>query len=358
MKKAMIILKILTWTTMTLLFAFAMNFLAYSWTANLAQAQTSPSIQSSSLNSTNGTHVLPSSPTKLPGIKITSPLKGQPIPLSKNLTITGTSTDNASPTSDCKVAVIMNGIKPYQEAIPTGSHGPQDYSNWSFTPNTKYAAIKEGQNKITSKIACQNSITPVNLTKFYSVNFTGLADNNTQKRQQQQQQSANLSQNATSGILSPAVSSPKVKPLKVLAIDLKLGKDPVIRGDTQDITVMVHNANSTGKVIGANVIGHIFNPSGSSKKEFGGKTDQDGLVTYSWKIGGKGKSSTYQVDVNASAIGYENKTTTDTFKVKPLPASAPPAQAKNNNSHSRIPEIRIPEIRIPDIVFPSNFPFG
>jgi hypothetical protein len=357
MKKAMIILKILTWTTMTLLLAFAMNFLAYSWTANLAQAQIPPSIQNSSLNSTNGTHVLPSSPAKLPAVKITSPLKGQPIQLSKNLTITGTSTDNASSTSDCKVAVIMNGIKPYQQAIPTGSHGPQDYSNWSFTPSTKYAAIKEGQNKITSKIACQNSITPANLTKFYSVNFTGLADNNTQKGQQQQQ-SAILSQNATSGILSPAVSSPKVKPLKALAIDLKLGKDPVIRGDTQDITVMVHDANSTGKVIGANVIGHIFNPSGSSKKEFGAKTDQDGLVTYSWKIGGKGKSSTYQVDVNASAIGYENKTATDTFKVKPLPDSAPAAEAKDNSSHSRIPEIRIPEIRIPDIVFPSNFPFG
>ena len=82
------------------------------------------------------------------------------------------------------------------------------------------------------------------------------------------------------------------------------------------------------------------------------------MVTYSWKIGGKGKSSTYQVDVNASAIGYENKTATDTFKVKPLPASVPAAQAKDNGSHSRIPEIRIPEIRIPDIVFPSNFPFG
>jgi hypothetical protein len=82
------------------------------------------------------------------------------------------------------------------------------------------------------------------------------------------------------------------------------------------------------------------------------------LVTYSWKIGGKGKSSTYQVDVKASAIGYENKTATDTFKVKPFPASAPAAEAEDNGSPSRIPEIRLPEIHIPDIVFPSNFPFG
>ena len=95
----MIILKILRWTTMTLLLAFAMNFLAYSWTANLAQAQLSPSIQNSSLNSTNGTHVLPSSPAKLPGVKITSPLKGQPIQLSKNLTITGTSTATRTSTA-------------------------------------------------------------------------------------------------------------------------------------------------------------------------------------------------------------------------------------------------------------------
>ena len=102
-------------------------------------------------------------------VKITSPAKGQHVPVG-NILISGTSSSNA--TNHCAVSVIINGIKPYQQATSTGNKGPNDYSNWTFTATPKYSTIKEGINKITAKYFCPQNI---NLTKFYSVNVTGVA---------------------------------------------------------------------------------------------------------------------------------------------------------------------------------------
>ena len=66
---------------------------------------------------------------------------------------------------------FSNGIKPYHPSIPTGPKGATDYSTWKFTL-TQYAVIKEGANKITSKITCHEI--SGNLTKFNSVNVTGI----------------------------------------------------------------------------------------------------------------------------------------------------------------------------------------
>ena len=102
-------------------------------------------------------------------VKITSPAKGQHVPVG-NILISGTSSSNA--TNHCAVSVIINGIKPYQQATSTGNKGPNDYSNWTFSATPKYSTIKEGINKITAKYSCPQNI---NLTKFYSVNVTGVA---------------------------------------------------------------------------------------------------------------------------------------------------------------------------------------
>jgi hypothetical protein len=101
-------------------------------------------------------------------VKITSPAKDQHVSVG-NITISGTSSSNA--TNHCTVSVIINGIKPYQQATSTGSKGPNDYSNWTFSATPKYSIIKEGINKITAKYSCPQN---VNLTKFYSVNVTGV----------------------------------------------------------------------------------------------------------------------------------------------------------------------------------------
>ena len=101
-------------------------------------------------------------------VKITSPIRGQQIPVRSSITVTGTS---ISKSQDCEVSVIVNGIKPYQKAVPTGTGMANNYSTWSYrlTPSL----IKLGQNKITSKFSCGNNM---NLTPHNSVNVTGVAN--------------------------------------------------------------------------------------------------------------------------------------------------------------------------------------
>ena len=101
-------------------------------------------------------------------VKITSPAKGQHVPAG-NILISGTSSSNA--TNHCTVSVIINGVKPYQQATSTGSKGPNDYSNWTFAATPKYGTIKAGINKITAKYSCPQNI---NLKKLYSINVTGV----------------------------------------------------------------------------------------------------------------------------------------------------------------------------------------
>jgi hypothetical protein len=106
------------------------------------------------------------------GLKITSPTTGQQVPIGNSLIASGTSSHNA--VSNCEVSVIANGIKPYQPALASGPGGAKDFSKWSFTLSPKYTAIKEGENKITAKLSCPTN--PTNLTKWSSVNFVGVAN--------------------------------------------------------------------------------------------------------------------------------------------------------------------------------------
>jgi hypothetical protein len=111
----------------------------------------------------------PSSPIAH-SIRITQPIDGQQVPIG-NLTISGTSKDNIN--SNCYVNVIVNDVKPYQNASATDPGGPNDYSNWTFNLTPKYTTLKEGlSNKITAKFSCSSNPT---LASFYSVNVTGLS---------------------------------------------------------------------------------------------------------------------------------------------------------------------------------------
>jgi len=112
------------------------------------------------------------------GIKITSPIKGQLIPLPDNdLKISGIAAHNGSLT--CNVYIIVNDIKPYQKALPTGGHNDiKDYSTWIYNLVPSYTIIKTGTNKITSKLACQGNNTKhidTSLTQYYGINVTGTA---------------------------------------------------------------------------------------------------------------------------------------------------------------------------------------
>ena len=108
--------------------------------------------------------------TKLPAVRITSPIRGQDVPVGKNLVVSGISARGRS-TSNCDVSVIVNGIKPYQNATGIGPKGQKDYSKWTFLIIPKYTTIKEGINKIASKISCDNRPGQIS---YYSLNVTGV----------------------------------------------------------------------------------------------------------------------------------------------------------------------------------------
>jgi hypothetical protein len=116
---------------------------------------------------------LPAAPPPEIGVKITSPTTGQSVPAGNDqqLLIAGTSTDDSI--SNCQVTVIVNGVKPYQQVIANGSSGINDYSTWNYLLNSSYTSIRDSpDNKITSKLVCGP-----NLTKWYSVNVTGISLN-------------------------------------------------------------------------------------------------------------------------------------------------------------------------------------
>ena len=131
------------------------------WSNIAAYAQNTTTAGNSTTTSSSQQHV--------PKIKITSPTRGQQVPVGKDLTISGTSLDNA--TSNCQVSVIVNNVKPYQNATAAGTGGAADYSKWNFALTSKYTTVKPGDNRITAKYECANN--PAS-KGFSSVNVTGV----------------------------------------------------------------------------------------------------------------------------------------------------------------------------------------
>jgi hypothetical protein len=65
-------------------------------------------------------------PAKIHAVKITSPTKGQQVPIGNSLLVSGASSANAN--SNCPVSVNLNHVKPNQPALASGPGGPNDYS--------------------------------------------------------------------------------------------------------------------------------------------------------------------------------------------------------------------------------------
>lgn len=154
--------------------AIILLLLSSTLLTNLVSGQVFPKSQASAHVSSNKS-ISTLSLTKHPkahNVKITSPSKGEKVPVGKNLVISGTSAGNSNSTSiNCQVSIIVNGIKPYRPATASGPSGTGDYSKWSFTLAPSYTAIKAGQNKITAKYYCANNAAALS---HNSVNVTGL----------------------------------------------------------------------------------------------------------------------------------------------------------------------------------------
>ena len=125
-------------------------------------------------------------------IKITSHIQNQTVPADKPLKIFGISSDNVN--SNCTVYADWNDQKPLQQVTPSGPNGANDYSNWTFTYTSNYNVVTEGANELTSKLDCGTG-----LIKYYTVNVTGI-------KEQQGQASAN--ETSTSTIIGDPSTSP------------------------------------------------------------------------------------------------------------------------------------------------------
>ena len=296
-------------------------------------------------------------------LKIVSPVKGQHIPTGTNLTVTGTSSDNSS--TNCQISLLLNDLKPYQKTTPTGksSSGGEDYSSWRYVlNNSTYSSIKQGINKITSKMTCVNTdqprVTNPGVSRWYSINVTGVpakTAQSTPKFVTRLPASNNLNNSDTS--LTSKVNSSKPSPLRLttsvykpiqptniaaksntnssvkpdtnihtLAVSLEVGKNPITTGQKQTVKVVVTDGATNAKVAGAKVTTDI-QPSSSSivERQFVGITGPDGKVSKTWKMGDEGKlETTYNIYSTISAPGYQYKTISGTFR-----ASAPQNDAEN-----------------------------
>ena len=256
-------------------------------------------------------------------VKITSPVTGQQVPAGQSLIISGVSSDNS--TSECKVSVIVNAEKPYQPALANGTGGINDYSTWNFMITPTYTTIREGpDNKITSKLEC----TP-NLTKWYSVNVTGIGSTTPVDRAATTMQppfplpvspfasddnipdsspligSANTSAFSTDSAISPSNPS--------LSISVNIPSNPVAVGGDETLDAIVLDAVSHLQINNAILDLVVTDSAGNPVDE---SSDNDGDLSYTLDAAADGSSvipGTYTATLRASAAGYEPQSKTVTF---------------------------------------------
>jgi hypothetical protein len=265
-------------------------------------------------------------PVSNESVKIVSPTEGQQVPIGEELIASGESSDDTS--KDCTVSVIVNNIKPYQNAYPTGVSGPGDYSKWSFTLSSNYTDIIEGRNRITAKLSCPES------TKWYSVNAIGVrtgqesastnvtsnfapsvlsAINETGTLTSQPEQQMSSTPPPSSGASSqPAASGENTKTMSVL---FDILNNPVSRGSDQNITITVSDAASNESIPGATITGKLLYPGDNYVKDFTGTTDPNGQFAYHWTIGKNGDAGELRSEAQVAASGYESQQAKSVFQI-------------------------------------------
>jgi hypothetical protein len=265
-------------------------------------------------------------------VKILSPAKDEQVPAGQGLVVSGISTDNT--TSDCKVSVIVNEVKPYQQTVANGTGGIDDYSTWNFIIAPAYTSIKEGpDNKITSKMECSP-----NLTKWYSVNVTGVSPTLNANRAGTEMQTPPFfppspitsESNITNSIPLTGASSRTFSADPVgqtsnssLSIYVNLASNSVATGDAQTIEARVIDPISLSQINNAIIELELTDPSGITVEEF---SDDDGDISSTVVIGAEGEEEegentvsampgTFTVTLRASAVGYEPEFKKTTFEL-------------------------------------------
>ena len=310
-----------------------------------------PSLAFLILNVTIGSNagIFAQAVSSAPTVKITHPTPDQQISTNNGtLKISGISSDNS--TSNCEVSIIANNVKPYQRTVPNKD---DDYSSWSFTLNSSYTPIKEGQNKMTSKISCL--AIPANATKWYSVNFTGVfkdittSDNQSQEVSNNTNMIANNTQmdinanntqmdinanntqmdinanntqmdslNKTTEKISnvSSQSSVMIPPgnLKNMSALVKLDKEPISRGSLQTVRLDVSDLNTGQPLSNATVEATITSPSGKSIV-FENMTAAAGETSFSWKVARISETGLVHIKFRLFAPGFEPMEMMSAFEV-------------------------------------------
>jgi hypothetical protein len=264
-------------------------------------------------------------------VKILSPAKDEQVPAGQGLVVSGTSTDNT--TSDCKVSVIVNAVKPYQQTVANGTGGVDDFSTWNFIITPAYTSIKEGpDNKITSKLEC----TP-NLSKWNSVNVTGIKTTTNANRAGTEMQTPPFfppppiisESNITNSIPLTGASSGTFSADPVgqtsnssLSIYVNLTSNSVAIGDPQTIEARVLDPVSLSQINDATIELEVTDPSGTTMEEF---SDDDGDISSTVVIGSEGEEEgentvpampgTFTITLRASAEGYGPEFRETTFNL-------------------------------------------
>ena len=258
-------------------------------------------------------------------VKIVSPTEGQQVPVGEELIASGESSDDTS--KNCTVSVIVNNIKPYQSAYPTGASGPGDYSKWSFTLSSNYTEITEGSNRITAKLSCPES------TRWYSVNAMGVrtsqestnisssnftpsvisALNETGTLAPQPEQQVTSTPPPSSGASSQAAASGENT--KTMSVIFDILNNPVSRGSDQNIIITVSDAASNESIPGATITGKLLYPGDNYVKDFTGTTDPNGQFVYHWTIGKNGDAGELTIEAQVVAPGYESQLAKSAFQI-------------------------------------------
>jgi len=262
-------------------------------------------------------------------IKILSPVTTQNATVGKDLIISGQSSDDV--VKDCSVSVIVNDIRPYQNAFARGTEGTDDFSRWEFALSNNYTHVIEGTNKITAKLLCESAP-----TRWYSVFVNGIPNLSNvqivppQSSLIQSVERSNVSETNLSNIEESGNND------NSLLVSILSQKNPIARGDIQNTTITVTDS-AKRPITNAEINGKLIYPGNNFEKEFVGKTDYNGKFIYSWTIGKKGDVGPLTVEVDSSSHGYQSSFITSSFDVVDSSESSKDNSALGGNLDLHIP---------------------
>ena len=267
--------------------------------------------------------------TQKESIKILSPVTTQNTTVGKDLIISGQSSDDV--VKNCSVSVIVNDIRPYQNAFARGTEGMDDFSRWEFALSNNYTHVIEGMNKITAKLLCESAP-----TRWYSVFVNGIPNLSNvqiappQSSPIQSVERSNVSETNLSKIEESGNNDTS------LLVSILAQKNPIARGDIQNTTITVTDS-AKRPITNAEINGKLIYPGNNFEKEFVGKTDYNGKFIYSWTIGKKGDVGPLTIEVDASSQGYQSSFITSSFDVVDSSESSKDNNALGGNLDLHIP---------------------